>query len=108
MSAAAVRNQSCEDIYENLDDADERMPSQRITVRIGRPRPADVHDLDTVRPPHSPPHAAPTEARATEARTSDVPEQSMRRLKAARPVSGAPISIEEPLTEAMLRDPRRE
>jgi hypothetical protein len=104
MSAAAVRNQSCEDIYENLDDAVERMPSQRITVRIGRPRPADVHDLDTVRPPHP----AATEARATEARTSDVPEQSMRRLKAARPVSGAPLSIEEPLTAAMLRDPRRE
>ncbi|MEO7112674.1 MAG: hypothetical protein ABI183_19665 [Polyangiaceae bacterium] len=105
MNAAAFRNQSSEDIYENLDDADERVPSQhRITVRIGRPRPADVHDLDTVRPPN----AAPTEARATETRTSDVPEPSMRRLKVARPVSGAPLSIEEPLTEAMLRDPRRE
>ena len=105
MSAAANRNPSSEDIYENLDDADAPVPSQnRITVRIGRPRPADVHDLDTVRPPN----AVPPQAQATETRTAEVPEQSMRRLKAARPVSGAPLSIEEPLTEAMLRDPRRE
>jgi hypothetical protein len=106
MNAAAIRNRSSEDIYENLDDAGARVPSQeRITVRIGRPRQADVHDLDTVRPP-SPPAQ---EARATaDARTSDAPEQSMRRLRVARPVSGAPTSIQEPVTEAMLRDPRRE
>jgi hypothetical protein len=105
MNAAPARNTSYEDIYENLDDADARVPSQnRITVRVGRPRPQEVHDLETLPPPN----ATAYESRAAEARTSDVPEQSMRRLKAARPVSGAPTSIQEPITEAMLRDPRRE
>jgi hypothetical protein len=105
MSAVPIRNPSSEDIYENLDDADDRVPSQRrITVRVGRPRPCDVHDLETL-PPPSPPAF---EARVAEARTSDAPEQSLRRVKAARPVSGAPTAIQEPLTEAILRDPRRD
>lgn len=106
MSAAPIRNQSSEDIYENLDDAaDDRVPSQRrVTVRVGRPRPCDVHDLETLPPPSPPAY----ETRVAEARSSDVPEQSMRRLRVARPVSGAPTAISEPVTAAILRDPRRD
>ena len=99
MRAAPILNQSSEDIYENLDSADESVPSQRrITVRVGRPRPREVHDLETQPPPAAPKVIGRISEPAP-------PEQSMRRLKAARPVSGAPLSIHEPVTEAMLRDP---
>ncbi len=103
MRAAPIRNPSLEDIYENVDRADEPVPSQRrITVRVSRPRQQEVRDLETL-PPAKP---LPRQMLAGE---HEVPDQSMRRLRVAMPrVSGAPTSIEEPVTAAMLRDPRRD
>jgi hypothetical protein len=103
MRAAPIRNQSPEDIYENLDGADEPVPSQRrITVRVGRSRPRDVHDLETQPPPKPP-------TRQMLAGEHEIPDQSVRRLRIATArVSGAPTSIQELVTEAMLRDPRRD
>jgi hypothetical protein len=109
MKAFAFKPASSEDIYDGLDSTDEGVPScRRITVRVGRPKlvSRDVHEART-EPPASPPAYQPTAEEA-----SAVPDQSMRRMRIAKVqsvrVSGAPNSISEPVTEAMLRDPRRE
>jgi hypothetical protein len=109
MKAFAFKPTSSEDIYDGLDSADEAVPScRRITVRVGRPKlvSREAHEAKT-EPPASPPAYQPA---ADEA--SATPDQSMRRLRVAKVqsvrVSGAPSRISEPVTEAMLRDPRRE
>ena len=109
MSAYAFKPASSEDIYDGLDTTDEAVPSyRRITVRVGRAKaiPLDIREVKT-EPPANPPAYDPM---ADEA--SAVPDQSVRRLRVAKVqsirVSGAPESISEPVTEAMLRDPRRE
>jgi hypothetical protein len=111
MTAHAFRPASPEDIYNGLDSTDESVPScRRITVRVGRPKalPRDVRDAQT-EPPANPPAYQPTVAADENAM---IPEHSVRRMRAAKVpsvrVAGAPDSIEEPVTEAMLRDPRRE
>jgi hypothetical protein len=109
MTAHAFKPTSPEDIYNGLDSTDDSVPScRRITVRVGRPKalPRDYHDVKT-EPPASPPAFE-----AVDDNHAVIPDQSVRRMRIARVqsvrVSGAPDDIQEPVTEAMLRDPRRE
>jgi hypothetical protein len=110
MTAHAFNPASHEDIYNGLDSTDESVPScRRITVRGGRPTaiPRDYRDVKTERP------ASPRAFEAIDDNNAVIPDQSVRRMRIAKVqsvrVSGAPRGdIQEPVTEALLRDPRRE
>lgn len=91
-----------EDLYAGAED--ESVPSyRRSTVPVARAKivtrtvAPSVHEADTRRP-----------ERLVDATGACIPEESMRRLKAAKRVSGVPEFIREEMSEAALRDPRRE
>ncbi|MEO8874242.1 MAG: hypothetical protein ABI461_01540 [Polyangiaceae bacterium] len=109
-TARAFQPPSHEDIYANLDDQAQVPSCRRVTVpAIKRAKlltqNRDAQDLKTEPPLHPPAYRPLSQDLA-------IPEQSVRRLRVARVqsarVPGAPDVIQEPLTEALLRDPRRE
>lgn len=97
-----ARQEPSEDLY--ADAEGEGVPSyRRSTVPVARAKVVvravvqSVHEADTRRP-----------ERLVDATGVGIPEESMRRLKAARRVSGVPEFIREEMSEAALRDKRRE
>ncbi|HEX7663303.1 MAG TPA: hypothetical protein VF407_02270 [Polyangiaceae bacterium] len=100
--APEARADAADDLYAGIED--ESVPSyRRSTVPVARakviPRsvPQSVHEAETRRP-----------ERLVDASGTHIPEESMRRLKAAKRVSGVPEFIREEISATAMNDKRRE
>ena len=102
-TARAIQPPSPEDVYANLDET--AVPSCRRITIPAMPRAKlltrELHALKAE-------PLAKLPAHQVVANETAIPAQSVRRMKVAVRVSGTPEQIQEPLTEALLRDPRRE
>ena len=108
-TARAFEASSHEDIYSDLDEREPRdnaIPSCRRVTIPAMPR-AKLLSREQEKSRSELPVNPPRVRMMSHAVA--IPEHSERRLKAASVrVSGAPDVIEEPVTEAILRDPRRD
>ncbi|MGH7285037.1 MAG: hypothetical protein ACRELY_26215 [Polyangiaceae bacterium] len=99
------RTASVEDVYAGTEGEESGVASRRrVTIPVGRPKHLTIRDETATTN-----LAEKTELTAAAVRAGDVvPNQSMRRIKVAKPVAGVPQIIQEQISVRCLRDPRRD